>query len=171
MIDKAKVLCSVACLLVSSAAMAIAGEPDWHWDVFGTSSYSGSVSLRDDQNASLSFQRNGSSSNPTLFGSNSVQAPLMVVAGTDLKIDIARSGLPVTKEVCTGGKTLKVFASPVTLCDNGVANNIQGFHVSATDDVTTFTPTLWIYTTPAGWHPINNHPCGNLEIKQVCELP
>jgi hypothetical protein len=159
------------CLVLAGNAYAYAAEPVWHWQEYGTGGYSGQINLRDDQGSSMNYQRYDAAGSPVLFGSKSVQSPMVVIAGsgTDLEIDIVVSGVAVTKKVCSGTKTLRVFATPVTVCDSGVANNIQGIHVGATSTVTTFTPRLWIYTTPAGWRPVNNHPCGNLEVKQICE--
>jgi hypothetical protein len=92
-----------------------------------------------------------------------------MAGGADIDFSINRAGVAIKKKTCTAPAVLKVFASPVTVCDSGKANNIQGVHVDAVNSGANFTPRLWIYIAGTGWKQVVNHACGRLEVKQFCE--
>ncbi len=158
--------------LCSGNASAFASGPEWQWDAGGNAGnfYSGSVGLNDG-GGSNPFSRYNAGVTPNMSNDTVSTPPLLIMAGggADLDIEISRSGVAVTKKVCTGTSTLSVFASPITMCDSGVAANIQGVHVDAVNGGLTFTPRLWIYVAGTGWKQITNHPCGQLEVKQMCK--
>ncbi len=162
----------VLAFLVNSQAQAYAAQPEWHWTTAEPGGfYDGSINLNDG-GAARSFSRYGAGLTPNISNDTVSTPPLVLVAagGADLDITIGRTGVAVPKKTCQAPAVLSVFASPVTVCDSGVANNIQGIHVNATDGGATFTPQLWVYVAGAGWKQVTaNHPCGQLEIKQMCK--
>ena len=96
---------------------------------------------------------------------------LMKPGGLDIDVRIVGSGSPVAKYSCPAGKTLGVFASVITMCDNGLSNIISGQHITAIDGGATITPQLWIFTnrgSGGAWNLVNSS-CGRLEIRQVCQ--
>jgi len=166
-------------MLVAQSTWAYATDPIWQWDSPGTSSfYSGSQSLTDGT-SSFSFSRT-----PNLAGSQDTvsQPPILLLAGLDIEFDIVNAETCVPKTVngqaCPSGSTFSVFAAPVTVCDDGMANNLQGIHVTAIDGggssgcaVTEFKPRLQVYTNGA-WNYVNDTAigsCGRLEIKKFCK--
>ncbi|MBC7198380.1 MAG: hypothetical protein H5U32_03925 [Pseudomonas balearica] len=153
--------------LLSQAAQAYAEQ--WHWEVFGANSYSGQIPLRDDQNQNLNYQRYNSAQNPQLFGSVSVQSPIMVVAGTDIDIQIVRSGVAVTKPTCNSPKTPAIYVSPVTVCNFGVGTSIAGINAYAVDNGTTYTPKLDAWFQGYGWRSLDGTNCGRVEVKMLCQ--
>lgn len=165
-------LASVVALLCNTQAQAFAAGPEWHWATAEPGGfYDGSINLNDGA-APTTFSRYGAGLTPNIANDTVSTPPLLLVAGggADLDITIGRTGVAVTKKPCPAPGTLSVFATPVTVCDSGVANNIQGIHVNATDGGATFTPQLWVYVAGAGWKQVAaNHSCGQLEIKQLCK--
>lgn len=120
------ILKTTVALLALATSPAFAKAADWHWNEYGASSYSGQVALRDDQGASVTYQRYSAGSTPALFGAVSVQSPLMVVAGNDINFDIVYSGQAVNKPTCNAPETPRVFVSPVTVCNFGQGNAMHG---------------------------------------------
>lgn len=159
----------VALSALSQVALAVANE--WHWEAFGTGSYSGQVTLSDDAGNAMAFQRYGSGVSPQLFDTTSVQSPLVVVAGgKDFDVGIFQAGQTVPKKVCTAPEVWKVYVTPVTACNSGVATNIGGIHSWAENTApTTWTPRLAVHVQGAGWRQINGHACGKVQAMQVCE--
>ncbi|MDU4254429.1 hypothetical protein [Pseudomonas sp.] len=153
--------------LLSQAAQAYAEQ--WHWEVYGNSSYSGQIPLRDDQGANLNYQRYSGSQNPQLFGSVSVQSPVMVVAGTDITIKIMRAGDGVAKPTCTPPKKSAIYVSPVTVCNFGVGTAIGGINAYANDYGTYYVPRLDAWYQGYGWRALNGTDCGRVEVKLLCE--
>lgn len=160
----------VAAFFVFCAGHAHALAAEWHWDVFGTGGYSGQISFTDDQGSPLNYQRYSTGS-PSLFGSTSVQSPVTVIAGADIKIDIVRAGVAQTKKVCNAPAVWKVYLVPTTACDSGRAGNIGGFHAWAdTLTATQYTPRVAVYVMGSGWRPVAaGHACGSMQSTQVCE--
>lgn len=157
--------------LCNTQAQAFAAGPEWHWTTAEPGGfYDGSINLNDG-GAARPFSRYGSGLTPNISNDTVSTPPLLLMAGgADIDISIGRTGVAVPKKSCPAPSVLSVFATPVTVCDSGVANNIQGIHVNATDGGATFTPQLWVYVAGSGWKQVTaNHPCGQLEIKQLCK--
>jgi hypothetical protein len=165
---KQLVLVGAVLSLLSQAAMAYAEE--WHWEAYGTGSYSGQVNLRDDQGSALNYQRYSSGMNPQLFGMTSVQSPMVVVAGgNDITIDLVRAGTAVPKPTCTAPETPKIYVTASTVCDSGVGSNIGGYHTWAEDSGTDFIPRLAVWVQGLNWRQINNNPCGIVQVQTMCK--
>lgn len=161
------ILVGVAFSLLSQAAQAYAEQ--WHWEVFGASSYSGQIALRDDLGQSLNYQRFSSAQNPQLFGSMSVQSPITVVAGSDIDIRVMRAGVAVSKPTCSSPKTPAIFVSPVTVCNFGVGTPMAGINAYAVDNGTTYTPKLDAWFPGYGWRSLEGTNCGRVEVKMLCQ--
>jgi hypothetical protein len=161
---------AAAGMILSAPAMAFAAGLDWQWNNPGSAGfYSGSINLNGGS-GSGAFSRYDMGSTPNMTTDTVSTPPLLLMAGgADIDFSINNAGVPMVKKVCTAPAALKVFASPVTVCDSGTANNIQGVHVDAVDGGANFTPRLWIYVAGTGWKQVSNHPCGRLEVKQFCE--
>lgn len=169
-----RLIFSIFALLSGAASLqvqAVVAAPEWHWATAEPGGfYSGSISLGSDV-GTQSFSRYSAGMTPNVMNDTVSTPPLLLMAGgADLDITIGRTGVAVTKKACSAPAALSVFATPVTVCDSGVANNIQGIHVNAVDGGATFTPQLWVYVAGSGWRQVApNHACGQLEIKQMCK--
>lgn len=139
--------------------------PLWQWEAPGTAGfYTGEITLGETGTFEL-FRT------PNLAGSlNAVSQPpvLLAMRSQEIEFTLAPAGQPILKKACDAPATLKVFASPVTVCDNGVANALQGVHVDAVDGGGSFTPRLWVYTN-GEWKQVTGGACGTLEVKQYCQ--
>ncbi|MFJ7794548.1 hypothetical protein [Pseudomonas sp. NPDC096950] len=159
----------VALLLISSAPVVQAAETDWHWNVYGQSSYSGQINLRDDQGSALAYQRYSGAGVPTILGSSSVQPPLMVVAGMDMSIDVVQAGTAIPKPSCLAPKVAKIYVSVAAACDSGVGSSIGGFYAYADETATTFVPRLAVWVQGLGWRAVNNQACGLVKTETLCK--
>ena len=95
----------------------------------------------------------------------------MKPGGVDMDVQIVGSGIAVSKYSCPAGKSLGIFASVVTMCDNGLSNIISGQHITALNGVGTITPQLWVFTnrgSGGAWNLVDSS-CGRLELRQVCQ--
>lgn len=153
---------------VMLAHAAEAKAADWHWDAFGTSTYSGQIALSDDQ-GSTNYQRYNAAGSPSLFGATSVQSPMMVLAGTDINFTIVNSGTPVAKPTCNAPKVAKVYVTPVTVCNFGQGNAIGGINAWAADTGATFTPHVSAWFQGYNWRTLDGTACGRVEVKTLCE--
>lgn len=161
----------LALSLLSQAALAFAEDSTWHWDQFGTSSYSGSINLRDDTGNVFSYQRYGSGATPSVFGSSSVQSPVLVIAGggANVQVDTVASGVAIPKITCKAGETLEFHGSITGACNNGTASNMQGIYITAGQNATHLFPYVWIYVEGAGWTQVwGGHACGMVMAVQQC---
>lgn len=155
--------------LTLASAFAVAAEPEWHWNVYGQSSYSGQINLRDDLGSSIAYQRYSGSGIPALLGSSSVQPPLMVIAGMDVNFDVVRAGTAIAKPTCLAPKVAKIYVSVAAACDSGVGSNIGGFYAYSDETATTFVPRLAVWVQGLGWRAVNNHPCGLVKTETMCK--
>ena len=158
-----------ATLMVLS--LSVSAQTGWDFDD-NPSNYTGAINLTDDLGISGNYSRFGSTS-PTLSSQYSSSLPpiiLQTVMNPEfIDISIVEAGTAITKETCTTG-TWEFYASVVTMCDQGQANNIAGMHIDATDGGATVTPRLWLYTDRSGttaWNQITGS-CAQLETRQRC---
>lgn len=169
-----KITASIGVAIGIFANLAHGEVPAWHWDAFGTTSYSGQIALADDQGVNT-YQRFNQAASPSLFGAASVESPLMVLAGgggSNVQVDTVRSGIAVPKITCGDTETLEFHGAITGACDSGLANNLQGIYVTATQTATTLTPTAWVFISGSGWKAIaTNHPCGVIMSVQQCRKP
>jgi hypothetical protein len=156
-------------LLFISAPVILAADTDWHWNVYGQSSYSGQINLRDDQGSALAYQRYSGAGVPTILGSSSVQPPLMVVAGMDVNFEVVRAGTPVPKPSCQSPKVAKIYVSVAGACDSGIGSNIGGFYAYSEETPTTFVPRLAVWVQGLGWRAVNNQACGLVKTETMCK--
>lgn len=156
-------------LLLLAANSAFAYAADWHWDDFGTSSYSGQISLRDDQGSAVTYQRYSAGNTPALFGAISVQSPLMVVAGMDINYDIVISGTVATLPTCNSPQTAQVYVTPVTVCNFGQGNAIGGINAWADKTATTYTPHVAAWFQGYGWRTLDGTTCGRVKVETFCK--
>jgi len=156
------------CIAWASNSLAMASE--WHWDTFGSSGYSGNINLQDDIGSALNYQRFDAAASPSLFGSTSVQSPITVVAGTDIKMEIAQGGVLITKPICIAPKTPKIFVAPVTVCNFGQGNAIGGINAWA-DNVnsTSWRTRVAGWFQGYGWRTLDSTQCGRVQVTSFCE--
>jgi len=162
---------ALVALALSTPALAFAADLDWQWNDAGSAGfYSGSINLNGGAGGSP-FSRYDVGTTPNMTNDTVSTPPVLLMAGgADIDFQISNTGVAITKKVCTAPAVLEVYATPVSVCDSGTANNLQGFYVSATDTPTTFTPQLWVHVGGAGWKPVAaNNACGRLEVKQLCK--
>ncbi|AVX93005.1 hypothetical protein C1X35_18960 [Pseudomonas sp. FW306-1C-G01A] len=162
---------ALVAFVLSTPVMAFAAPLDWQWNDPGSAGfYSGSIGLNAGAGASA-FSRYDVGSTPNMTNDTVSTPPILLMAGgVDVDFSISNTGVAIAKKTCTPPAALEVYATPVTVCDSGTASNIQGFHVTATNTPTTFTPQLWIYVAGTGWKQVAvNNACGRLEVKQLCK--
>lgn len=102
------------------------------------SGYSGQIMLGSASRHNLSdFKRiDQSSSGDGLFGSTSVQAPVTLVAGAAIEIEIMEAGVEVDNRYvngkpCPTTKTFNAFVTPVATCSSHFGSNFSGFRAQA----------------------------------------
>lgn len=161
---------ALVALALSTPALAFAADLDWQWNDAGAAGfYSGSINLNGGAGGSP-FSRYDVGMTPNMTNDTVSTPPVLLMVRSDIDFQISNTGVAITKKVCTAPAVLEVYATPVSVCDSGTANNLQGFHVSATDTPTTFTPTLWVHVGGVGWKPVTaDSACGRLEVKQLCK--
>lgn len=105
------------------------------------SGYSGQIMLGSADRHNLSdFKRiDNSGSGDGLFGSNSVQAPVTLVAGAAIEISIMTAGEEVSdKHVngkpCPTNKSFNAFVTPVATCSSHFGSNFSGFRAQAVNN-------------------------------------
>ncbi|EPQ6932581.1 hypothetical protein ACUVZD_000224 [Pseudomonas aeruginosa] len=162
---------ALVALALSTPALAFAADLDWQWnDAGAVGFYSGSINLNGGAGGSP-FSRYDVGTTPNMTNDTVSTPPVLLMAGgADIDFQISNTGVAITKKVCTAPAVLEVYATPVSMCDSGVANNIQGFYVDAAQTATTFTPRLWVLVGGSSWKQVAaNHACGRLEVKQLCK--
>ena len=176
---KGKLLSVVVLALLSQSCGAYAVDTQWHWEAFGTDSYSGQVQLQDDQGGTSTYQRYADGVTPQMFGAASVQSPLAVVAGRNIEFDMVQAGTNIAKPSCTSPEVPKIFVTPTTVCYYNSADsaaygsNIGGIHAYAEDTDPSsssgyFIPRVQLWIQGLGWQQIDNHPCATVEVKTLC---
>lgn len=101
--------------------------------------YSGEITLSSlDRHNLADFKRidPASSGGDALFGSSSVQAPVTLVAGTAIEIEIMEAGVEVDNrhvngKPCPTNKTFNAFVTPVATCSSHFGSNFSGFRAQA----------------------------------------
>lgn len=166
-----RLMASILWLAFSLPSLAKAAPIDWQWnDPGSTGFYSGNISLYGTGGSQTStFNRYSGGVTPNMNTDTVSTPPVLLMASMDIDFKIGKSGVAVAKKSCPSPMSLQVYATPVTVCDSGTANNIQGFHVDAVDNGTSFTPRLFIYVAGTGWKQVVNNECGRLEVKQFCQ--
>lgn len=155
--------------LVAIIDVAHAKAEEWHWERFGNSSYQGQVQLRDDLGISSNYQRFSGGNTAPLFGSTSVQSPLMVVEAA-IKMDIVRGGTAVTKPNCPSTKAPAIYVAPVTVCNYNEGSAMSAFNAYADNtSSTTWTPHVAAYFQGYGWHVLDNTDCGRIQVTTMCQ--
>lgn len=148
---------------------AIAADQVWHWESFGTDSYSGQVDLKDDLGGSVNYQRYNNGSTAQVFGASSVQSPMVILTASSLEVDLVQAGTTVPYPTCTSPETPRIYVTPTTVCHNGTGNNLAGIHAYADDTGSAYVPRLQVWVQGYGWQNIDNHPCGVVEVKTMCK--
>ena len=168
--SKKSVIVSAALSLIAVAAQSYSQQ--WSVDVLPGSAFNGTITLDDGTGSKTYTRPNGSALNSGVpFQSSAPSAIIMNVASADVEFQIANAGTAITKKVCPAGKTWDVFASVVTMCDQGQGNPIAGQHIDAVDGGASFTPRLWLFTnrgSGGAWRQITGS-CARLEIRQLCK--
>jgi len=116
-------------MVVNGSASAYA---DWN-------GYNGEITLGSlDRHNLVDFKRidPASSGGDALFGSSSVQAPVTLVAGAAIEIEIMEAGVEVDNRYvngkpCPTNKTFNAFVTPVATCSSHFGSNFSGFRAQA----------------------------------------
>lgn len=154
-------------LAIVDIAYAKAGE--WHWERFGNSSYQGQVQLRDDLGTASNYQRFSAGSTASLFGSTSVQSPLLVVDAA-IKMDIVMGGTAVAKPSCPTSKNPAIYVAPVTVCNYTEGTAMSAFNAYADNtSSTTWTPHVAAYYQGYGWRVLDGTACGRIQVTTMCQ--
>lgn len=155
--------------LLAACQLATANDQVWHWESFGTDSYSGEITLKDDQGAVINYQRYANGSSAQMFGAASVQSPMVILTASSLDVDLVQAGTTVPYPTCTAPETPRIYVTPATVCNSGTGYNLAGIRAYADDTGTAFVPRLQVWIQGYGWQNINNHPCGVVEVKTMCK--
>ncbi len=164
------ILCVAASYLIAAAAYSYSQQ--WSVDVLPSTAFEGTITLNDGSGSNAFTRPDGSALNSNVpFQTSSPSAIVLDVASVDIEFQIVSAGSAVTKKSCSVGKTWDVYASVVTMCDQGQANPIAGQHIDAVDGGGTFTPRLWLFTnrgSGGAWRQITGS-CAQLEVRQLCK--
>ena len=122
-------------MLLNNTATAHA---DWNQSGTGMNAYSGQVMLGSlDRHNLADFKRSDEmGAGDSLFGSTSVQAPVTLVAGANIEIEIMEAGVEVDNRYvngkpCPTNKTFNAFVTPVATCSSHFGSNFSGFRAQA----------------------------------------
>jgi len=168
-------LAAVGIMVLNNTAVAYA---EWSPDSTGLNSYSGQIMLGSvDRHRFEDFKRSNEAVNAgsdALFGSTSVQAPVMLVAGSDIEIKIMNAGQTVNDykvngRECSGKKTFHAFVSPVATCSAIHGRNFSGFRAFAKKESgTKWKPMLYINANGRWFDMSNNAVIGNVGGTDNC---
>ena len=122
-------LMTVGIMLLNNTAVAYA---DWN-------GYSGEITLGSlDRHSLADFKRidDAATGSDALFGSSSVQAPVTLVAGANIEIEIMNAGQTVNDytvngKECSPNKAFHAFVSPIATCSAVHGRNFSGFRAVA----------------------------------------
>lgn len=127
---------AVGIMLLNNTATAHA---DWSPNSTSVNSYSGEITLSSlDQHNLDDFRRvdPAATGGDALFGSTSVQAPVTLVAGAMIEIEIMQAGVTVDNRKvngrkCPANKNFNAFVTPVATCSAYFGDNFTGFRAQA----------------------------------------
>lgn len=126
----------VGIMLLNNTATAHA---DWSAGGAAINNYSGELVLSSmEEHNLIDFRRvdSAGTGGDSLFGSTSIQAPVTLVAGSNIEIEIMTAGeeiigKTVNEKVCSGGKKFNAFVTPVATCSSHYGSNFSGFRAQA----------------------------------------